>query len=240
MGKQYIGYCLTDEGKRIAAENVKLASLMAKKYCPPYGMGFDEWMSECYECLCQAVARYDETKGTLSSLMDRLVWLRRSNLNSSSRTIHSGWGTTIQSLDAERGEDGFNLHDVAQTTDEQARQSIEDRELAELALAECSERGREVLGLLMDGLSLPDIGEALGGFSRQYACQKVALERAKVVAKYPHHVISNGPCRECGKPTVRPCKKHTAIYLCPECAAARVKKSANKFRQKKRKGKVSQ
>lgn len=64
---------MTEQQRRTAAENLHIPRLLAWVIPPPAGLDQDEWRSECYLMLCEAVMRHDPARGSLKTLADRVV-----------------------------------------------------------------------------------------------------------------------------------------------------------------------
>lgn len=69
---------LTEEQRKLAEDNHKLALHFAGTHRTPPGMDWDEWVSECYLHLVNAARAFDPAKGTFASLawvsMERGWW----------------------------------------------------------------------------------------------------------------------------------------------------------------------
>lgn len=76
---------MNEEQRRKAAENIRVAEVLARTVRPPQKMDFDEWRSECYLALLQAVVGHNPAKGSLWTLAKRVVWRRRLALIARSR-----------------------------------------------------------------------------------------------------------------------------------------------------------
>ena len=221
MGKQRILFSLTPYGQQQVRDNIRLSHLMARKFLPPYGMGIEDWQAECHMVLCQAVAWHAPEKGALSTLMERLVFLRRSNLNGQWKAKRASRDLRALSLDEERGEEGGSMMlGLGKEDDGQAQ--LENREQVDAVYAHLTARGKTICDLIRQGFGICDIGRELG-FTKQYASQSLRAERAKLVQIFPHLVSDSGKqCVECGG-VVIVCKNGARPSRCPPCAAAREK-----------------
>ncbi len=245
MSRDKNDYCLTEYGQAQVQENLALAYYLANKYRAPYGMDHDDWKAECMEVLCLAVARYSPARGySLSTLAERLAWLRRGNINVMGRTKRAGWGVLTTSMDQERGSDGPNLGQLCSYTDPGFEQ-VERADLVSAVIAECSPRGAAILQRLADDVSLPDIGAGMG-YSRQWASQTLFEVRQKLTRKFPDEVRLTGACKSCSGPLVKHSNKSQPMY-CLNCAGqiAKAKKrqhhkiNQDKNNKKRRKRKCS-
>jgi hypothetical protein len=245
MSKDKPEYCLTEYGKQQVQENIALAYYLANKFRAPYGMDHEDWKAECMEVLCLAVARYSPARGySLSTLADRLAWLRRGNINVMGRTKRVGYGVLTTSLNQERGSDGPNLGQLCSYTDPGFEQ-VERADLVSAVIAECSPRGAAILQRLAEDVSLPDIGAGMG-YSRQWASQTLFEVRQKLTRKFPDEVRLTGACKSCGGPLVKHSNKCQPMY-CLNCAGqiAKAKKrqhhkiNQDKNNKKRRKKKCS-
>lgn len=239
MGAKPPEFCLTEYGQRMVEKNIRLAHKLSHQFKPPYGYSFDEWNAECQAVLVQAVAWFDASKGKLSTLATKLAWLRRSNINSKTRTMSAGWGTCVISMDAEHGMDSATWHDEL-GNESTGFESVDNTELVETVISRCSPKAQKVLRLLANGVAFDEIGEIIGkqtptkrrrgkprGFSKQYAWQVLAEERAKLCKLFPDQVNSGGVCIECGGAIVRSTSNHRGVH-CPSCVSKRVRDSKRK------------
>lgn len=233
-------YCLTEYGKEQVQKNIRLAYALANKYRPPYGWDQEDWTAECLEVLCLAVARFSPARNRcLSTLADKLVWLRRGNINSASRSIRSGWKSTTVSINAPRGtSEGPSLGDLVSYTDS-GFQRVERADLVSVVLGECSARGVKILTKIADDKSLPEISESLG-FTRQWATQALFDERLKLIQRFPEEVKGSGACKECGGVLIIHSNKCKPIYCVP-CSfqVARLKQREAAARKQRRKANAS-
>lgn len=228
-------YCLTEYGKAEVQKNLRLAYAMAHKYRAPYGWDQDDWIAECMDVLCLAVARFSPARNlSLSTLMDKLVWIRRGNINSVGRSKKSGYLSTTLSIDAPRqGTEGPTLLDLCSYTDS-GFQSVERSDLVSAVLSRCSSRGVKILEGISQDLALPQIGAGLG-FSRQWATQALFDERVKLVEQFPDEVRGSGSCKRCGGVLIVHSSKCKPTY-CPPCArdVAKIKQRESDSRKKRR------
>jgi hypothetical protein len=219
MGKQRILFSLTPYGQQQVRDNIRLSHLMARKFLPPYGMGIEDWQAECHMVLCQAVAWHSPEKGALSTLMERLVFLRRSNLNGQWKAKRASRDLRALSLDEERGEEGGSMM-LGLGVEDDGQAQLENREQVDAVYAHLTARGKKICDLIRQGFGICDIGRELG-FTKQYASQSLRAERAKLVQIFPHLVSDSGKqCVECGG-VVIVCKNGARPSRCPPCAAAR-------------------
>ena len=224
MGRRIIEFSLTKYGQQQVEQNIRLAYALANKYRAPYGVSQDDWYAECLDVLCQAVAWFSPARGTtLSSLLDRLIFLRRSNLNEVWKAKRSDRDLRAISLDELRGGEDATLLEAIGNNDP-AFQQVETKELAAMVLECCSETVQKILKMAASGMSFPEIGQSLG-FSKQYACQALKTERGKLVQLFPFLIgDSASPCPECGEPMVR-CTTTSNPKRCAKCAAIETRKA---------------
>ena len=216
MSKDRPEYCLTEYGKQQVQENIALGYYLANKFRAPFGWDHEDWKAECMEVLCLAVARYSPARGySLSTLAERLAWLRRGNINVMGRTKRAGWGVVVTSLDKQHSSEGANLALLCGYTDPGFEQ-VERSDLVSAVIAECSPRGAAILQRLAEDVSLPDIGARMG-YSRQWASQTLFEVRQKLTRKFPDEVRLTGACKSCGGPLVKHSNKCQPMY-CLNCA----------------------
>jgi len=219
MGRPSIDYCLTEYGQQQVQQNIRLAYMMAGKYLPPYGMTLADWRSECHLTLCQAVAWYCPDKGALSTLMERLVFLNRSNHNQRWKAKRASRDLRASSLDEERGRDGASFK-LGLGVEDDGQEQLENRELVDAVYEHLSPRGKKICDLIRQGFGICEIGRQLG-FTKQYASQSLRAERAKLVELFPDLVSDSGKkCVDCGGVVII-CKAGANPERCPKCSSTR-------------------
>lgn len=222
MGKRAIEFCLTEYGRGQVEQNQAMVRFMFNKYLPPYGVDRDDWFSECQIALIQAVAWHVPSRGELSTLLDRLVFLRRSNLNQKWKAKRASRDIRALSLDEAHGEDEASLL-LNLGREDDSLQSLEMREIAGMVRDALSLRGKRICDLISDGLGVSEVGRALG-FTKQYASQSLRAERAKLVKLFPGLVkVSGMACLDCGGNIVV-AKTGSRPTRCPECSEHRTRK----------------
>jgi hypothetical protein len=217
-------FCLTEYGKSEVQKHIRLAYVMANKYRTPYRWEHDDWVSECMEVLCLAVARFSPARNaSLYKFMDKLVWLRRSNINSSGRSLRSGRRSATLSID------GPNLGNLCTYTDN-GLQHVERVDFVLTVLKACSYHGSTILVRIADGVPLPEIGAGIG-FSYQRINRALFRERAKLIKRFPEEVRGSGSCKQCGGVLAVHSSKSKPIY-CNPCSVDRVRAVKRRFANK--------
>ena len=218
---------LTDEQSRRVEENYQLVVFMSKKYPPPHGMDLDDWRSELCIELAKAVVWHNPEKGKLSTLFDALARSRRVNIIQLWKAMRRNGGIIPRSLDAEHGGIEGNTLEKSLGREDDGFEQVDRRDLIDLVMDHGSSTGRKIMSLLMQNMSLPDIGKKMGGYSRQYACQALAVDRARLCNLFPDEVRgSSRQCAECPRPVVVPSHMSKTTFLCPSCAVRRLQKKS--------------
>ncbi len=202
---------LTEEQQRIVEENIRLAYMMARKYRPPYGMDFEDWQAECLVQLAKAVRIHNAARGTLATILDRIVLNTRMHFNKRMRRTKHGFGLRTFSSD-QRYETDCTFYDFFGREHEWG--AIDNRDLCEQTLAHLSERELVAFRMLSEGCSHNDIGEHLG-VTRSRASQLIAKAREKLANRFPELLVTCGYCLCCGKP--RQQYSHVTTSYCTEC-----------------------
>ena len=231
--REPIAYSLTELGRSIVEENTRLAYKIGLKYKPPYGMTREEWNSECLDCLCLAVAFHDSKKGTLSTICDRLIRLRRQNINDYNSRLMRSRNKTL-SLDAERcGETGARFEFMLGFDSDQFRE-VDVKDLTKHITRKLKGTGKQIVELFADGLTLKEIGKKLG-FSRQHAHNMLLLQREKLVIEFPEMLVGAPSCGICGSPVVMGTTMNKPKY-CPKCSRVRRERSHKESQNRRREG----
>jgi DNA-directed RNA polymerase subunit RPC12/RpoP len=216
---------LTDEQSRLVEENYPMVVFMSNKYPPPHGMDLDDWRSELCIVLAKAVVWHRPEKGKLSTLFDALARSRRVNIIQLWKAMRRNGGIIPRSLDAEHGGIEGNTLEKSLGREDDGFEQVDRRDLIDLVMDHGSSTGRKIMSLLMQNMSLPDIGKKMGGYSRQYACQALAVDRARLCNLFPDEVRGSGrQCAECPRPVVVPSHMSKTTFLCPSCAVRRLQK----------------
>lgn len=229
-----IGYSLTDIGREMVERNINLAYKLYNKYRKPYVQSCDEWLAECMDCLCLAVALHDASKGTLSTLLDRLVRLRRQNINDYNRRLKRAYTRTF-SLDAVRcGETGARLEYELGRESPQFDE-VDTQDLAGHVAGHLKGVGRQIVEMFAAGKTLREIGDELG-FSRQYAHNTLMLQREKLAEEFPEYLSgSSDQCQTCGGPVILGSKMNKPKF-CPKCSRLSRDRAKRKYMERKNGG----
>lgn len=208
---------LTPEQQKMVERNLALATWMADKYAAPYGMDWEDWLAECQAELCRAVAWHDPAKGSLSALFDRLVFLRRSNLNSARRRLRRGYGLKTLSLDFDMAGEA-NLQDMGALADDRPQRDldlVEIREFCDYNLVQVSPKAQTVFLALADGRTHTEVANDMG-VSRQRITQLVDVARDRLAVQFSGDVQRTRACNRCGGPVTEYGDKKTS-RICKEC-----------------------
>lgn len=206
---------LTEEQQRVVETNIRMAYMMAHKYRPPYGMDFDDWKTECLIQLARAVMFHDPAKGTLSTILDRLVFNVRRNINSLNRSRKRGYGSRVISAD-KRGRNDCSLSDFFGRDHDWSE--IENRDLCEQIMRFLDAKELQAIQILAEGCTQREIGKRLG-FSHQRANELITRSREKLADRFPEHLVPAGKCVICGKPTQR--YSRNIVMYCTTCSESR-------------------
>ena len=221
---------LTPEQQKLASDNLRIAYWMSRKYLPPFGMDREDWEAECMMCLARACRWFEPEKGTLSTLVDRLVRLRRSNLNSYRRVKRRR--TPVVSLDEERGPGGFSLEETLTAPEDHTEKRVALRDLCDRVMGTMDSRAREIFRMVDEGMTFNQIAIQLG-FSRQRVSQIVVQARYRAALLFPGEQVCSLECEVCGKAISNYHERNCAKY-CSDCALWTAKNNKSQWHQANR------
>jgi len=203
---------LTEEQQRIVEENMRLALMMSCKYRPPIGMDREDWQSECMVQLAKAVRWHDPAKGTLSTILDTLVYCHRSTIHVKNQSVKRGGRCRTVSIDGHGKSDCTLGSFLGRGHDWEA---IENHDIYLCVLRSLSEREACVVQLKSEGLSHRQIGLHLG-VSQQRVTEILYCVREKLATRFPYLVVHCGTCKGCGAACQR--YSHTMTFYCTVCS----------------------
>jgi RNA polymerase sigma factor (sigma-70 family) len=214
---------LTDEQRAIVDENLPMVLYIMRKYRAPIGMDAEDWLQECVIQMVRAVQFHDPAKGQLSTIFDRLVFIRRGNLNQYATRGNRGKVYLASSVE---GEDSLGVLDVTAT--EHPWDQIDARELAKEAMQVCSRQEMTCFRLLAEGLNQKEIAREFG-VSRQRITEVLTTAREKIAKAFPSLVVYSQVCAKCGGPAQR--YSNGKNLYCTECS--KMLRTGRKLRNEK-------
>jgi RNA polymerase sigma factor (sigma-70 family) len=186
---------LTEEQQVKVAENMQLVTYISRKYKPPIGLDHDDWYAECMFQLVRAVLYHRPEKGTLSTILDRLVYLSRSNWNSYAR--RGKRGKVFRSGYLDFSGESLNLLDILGA--EHPWEQIEAAQLCSEVMACCTPREQQALHYLSEGMNQREIA-AIYGVSKQRVSEILTTAREKIAERFPTLAVYSQTCANCHQP----------------------------------------
>lgn len=221
---------MTPEQQRMVEDNLALAHYEARKYRAPLGMDYEDWLGECLVLLVQAVRYYEPQKGTLLTLMDRLVYLRRMNLKRQRQSIKRKTHYDAVSLDQMAGDN--TLGNQILVDHDRAPHLVEVREVVDLVLSRMSPQAAQVFRLLAKDMTNPEAARTLG-ICRSRVSDILMLARGIAAQQYPDEVVHNTTCPDCGIPQTT-WAEDDRPRLCRPCADLRVREIKQRYYQRRK------
>ena len=221
---------MTPEQQRMVEDNLALAHYEARKYRAPLSMDYEDWLGECLVLLVQAVRYYEPQKGTLSTLMDRLVYLRRMDLKRQRQSIKRKTHYDAVSLDQMAGDN--TLGEQVLVDHDRALHLVEVREVVDLVLARMSPQAVQIFRLLANDSTNREAARTLG-ICRSRVCDILMLARGIAAQQYPDEVVHNTSCPDCGVPQTT-WAEDDRPRLCSPCADLRVREIKRRYHQRRK------
>ena len=219
---------MTLEQQRMVEDNLALAHYTARKYRAPYGMDYEDWLGECLVLLVQAVRWHDPKLGTLSTLVNRLVYLRRLDLNNKLNSKkRQNQTTSIGQIIGDESAVGQALLDH-----DDRPHLIDVRELVDLVLARMSPQAAQIFRLLANDSTNREAARTLG-ICRSRVCDILMLARGIAAQQYPDEVVFNTSCPDCGVPQTT-WAEDDRPRLCSPCADLRVREIKRRYYQRRK------
>lgn len=149
---------LTDSQKTFVEENLGLAWFAANNICPPIGLSKEEWESDCYLVLCEAVKSYSESdkQGKFSTYYLRAINYWRINSNDYSKRPSRDVRRTVGIGDFQ-----FELTSGISELDRISEMEQAAEELGRFIDSLPFQDWRKAIRLKADGLDNQEIGDAI-------------------------------------------------------------------------------
>jgi RNA polymerase sigma factor (sigma-70 family) len=223
---------LTDEQRAKVEANLPMVLFMVRKYRAPIGMDAEDWLHECVLQLAKAVRYHDPEKGRLSTIFERLVWIRRNHLNHYAKRGRHG---RVYACSVMESQGDWSLLELK--SGEHPWEIIDARQMVADAMQICRGHEARCFALLSEGLNQREIAKKLG-VSRQRINEVMTTARERVAKAFPSLAVYSQQCSRCHGPAQR-YSRGKNIY-CTECSRImRVGRKARNERQRKQRLKAS-
>lgn len=175
-----MGIKLNAEQQKIAAENLNLISFMLKKY----GIN-EDYYDLGMECLCKAAYYWDPSKGTLSTIFQRIFFQKLheewSNDDKFGLYYKAGYQLCNLQSPTNRLEDGYETIEDLIEDEEPGFDSVRTLQIYKQFKSMQKKRDQELLSELEKGLTV-------GQIAKKQGISKQAVSRRKMGLQYKFHM----------------------------------------------------